>query len=137
MEIKTPAKLIILFSIIIILAIGSALYFSHYYKQKVEEEELERYFPSIKIMVQNGCGYAGVANNVRRFLHDKNVDVVRVSNAQRFIYDETIIVVKHNDDEELKRLQKITGINNVIYAVNEQYFVPYIIIAGRDYQKYF
>jgi len=109
-----------------------------YDRRDIDDDEFdERNFPAIRVVVHNGCGFMGVANNVRRHLFDKNIDVVGVGNTRRFIYDETLIVVKHNDEVDLRRLQRMTGIENVIYAVNENYFVPFIIIAGRDYQRFF
>ena len=107
--------------------------------EKKENNDLftDNYFPYIRVMIQNGCGFTGVANNVRNSVSDMNIDVVEVGNARQFIYNETLIVVKHNDEQDLKRLQNMTGIKNVIYAINENYFVPFIIIAGRDYQTYF
>jgi hypothetical protein len=106
-------------------------------KDIVESDSMDKYYPAIKIVVQNGCGFSGVANNVKHSLADKNVDVVNVNNTRKFIYDETLIVVKHNDEDDLRRLKSITGINNVIYAVNDSYIVPFIVIAGKDYQNYF
>ena len=97
----------------------------------------DSYIPYIRVMVQNGCGFTGVANNVRNSMSEMNINVVEVGNARQFIYDETIIVVKQNDEQDLKRLQSVTGIKNVIYALNDNYFVPFIIVAGRDYQNYF
>ena len=124
--------------IIIVLSIGLFILLLSIDSKRVEENEFdERNYPAIRVVVHNGCGYVGVANNVRRYLFDKNIDVVGVGNTRRFIYDETIIVVKHEDDVDLRRLQNMTGIPNVIYAINENYFVPFIIIAGRDYQRYF
>jgi len=102
-----------------------------------EEEVAERYNPSIKVTVQNGCGFAGVANHVRRFLTDKNVDVIATGNARRYVFDESVIVVKQDEKDDLRRLQKITGIKNVIYAINDNSITPFIIIAGKDYQNYF
>jgi len=97
----------------------------------------QKYALSIKVSVQNGCGFTGVASHIRRSLADKSVDVISTGNARKFIYEETIIVVKLDEPDELKRLQSITGIKNVIYAENSNYPVPFIIIAGRDYQNYF
>ena len=108
--------------------------------RKIEENDgllSEDNYPSIKIMVYNGCGFTGVANNVKNYLQSKNIDVVSTRNTQKFVYDETLIVVKKNDEIDLKRLQKMTGIENVIYATNDNFDVPFVIIAGKDYQKYF
>jgi heme/copper-type cytochrome/quinol oxidase subunit 2 len=97
----------------------------------------EDFYPSIKVIVYNGCGFTGVANNVKNNLSDKNIDVIGTGNTRKFIYDETLIVVKRIDDIDLRRLQRMTGIHNVIYSVNNDFFAPFIIIAGKDYQRYF
>jgi hypothetical protein len=109
------------------------------YERSQKDDNLlsEDNYPSIKIMVQNGCGFAGVANNVKTSLNDKNIDVIGIGNTRKFIYDETVIVVKQIDEVDLKRLQRMTGIKNIVYSVNENYFVPFIIIAGKEYQRYF
>ena len=122
----------------IIVSIGLFLIIRSYESQPYEEDDIdERYLPAIRIVVHNGCGFRGVANNVRQSLFGKNIEVVAVGNTRQFIYDETIIVVKHDSEMELRRLKRMTGIENVIYAVNENYYVPFIIIAGRDYQRFF
>ena len=127
---------ILVISILLTIGLFIALRNCEYYST-VEDEWDERYLPAIRVVVHNGCGFVGVANNVRHSLFGKNIDVVGVGNTRRFIYDETIIVVKHGDEMELRRLKRMTGIENVIYAVNENFFVPFIIIAGRDYRRFF
>lgn len=97
----------------------------------------EDLYPAIKINLVNGCGYQGVATNIAELLTNMSIDVVHISNARKFIYNETIIVVKKYDEDELSRLKKTTGIKNVIYAVNESFPVPFLIVIGKDYQTYF
>ena len=124
--------------LITIVILGLSAFFVLNIKTRENDELLsEDSYPSIKIMVYNGCGFSGVANNVRNYLQTKNIDVVGTRNTQRFVYDETLIVVKKNDEVDLKRLIKMTSIENVIYATNDNFDVPFIIIAGKDYQKYF
>jgi ABC-type uncharacterized transport system ATPase component len=106
-------------------------------KRDLVEEWDEDHGEAIQVIVHNGSGFRGVANYVRQSLVGGKIEVVGIGNTRRFIYDESIIVVKHNNDLDLRRLKRMTGIENVIYAVNENYHVPFIIIAGRDYQVYF
>ena len=134
------AKRIILIVIIasILVSIGIVVFMSGYESKKVVDDILdEAYMPAIRIYVHNGSGFRGVANNVRQSVFGKNIEVVGVGNTRKFIYDETVIVVKHDDETELIRLKRMTGVENVIYAVNSNYYVPFIIIAGRDYQRFF
>ena len=122
----------------IIISIGIVIFMFRYEPKKVVDDILdEAYMPAIRIVVHNGSGFRGVANNIRQSVFGKNIEVVGVGNTRRFIYDETIIVVKHDDETELIRLKRMTGIENVIYAVNTNYYVPFIVIAGRDYQRFF
>jgi hypothetical protein len=118
--------------------LGGFAYYHFIYKdnkQKKNDKELQ--LPAIKVALINGCGYQGVANNIAEAMTDKNIDVVQVANARKFIYKESIIVVKIPDNDDLQRLKEMTGINQVIYAVNNSSQVPFFIIAGKDYQKYF
>jgi len=133
----TKNSYILLSLFFLVLAIGLILLIKSCSKKDANDYLSESNFPSIKIMVQNGCGFNGVAQNVRNSLINKNIDVVGIGNSRKFIYDESLIVVKHDDEVDLRRLKNMTGIENVIYAVDENYFVPFIIVAGKDYQKFF
>ena len=131
-------KWLVIIIISVVVSIGLFVVFINIeHQQYVEDEFDERYLLAIRVVVHNGTGFRGVANEVRQSLFGKNIEVVGVGNTRRFVYDETIIVVKHDNELELRRLKRMTGIENVIYAVNENYYVPFIIIAGRDYQRFF
>ena len=130
-------RVILRFCAIVIFVIAVVVMINLFNKETDYDPLCESNFPSIRIMVQNGCGFSGVAQNVRTSLSSQNIDVVGVSNSRRFIYDETLIIVKHDDAVDLERLKRMTGIKNVIYAINENYFVSFIVIAGLDYQDFF
>ena len=122
----------------VVLAIGLIVVVMNIERQPIEEDEFdERYLPAIRIVVHNGTGFRRLANEVRQSMFGKNIDVVGVGNTRNFNYDETIIVVKHDDETELRRLMRMTGVRNVIYAVNENFHVPFILIVGRDYHLFF
>lgn len=131
-------KLVIIIMISIVIISGAGFYYYHYIRNdKDRNAEKEAQYPAIKIALVNGCGYQGVANNIADALANKNIDVVQVANARKFIYKESIIVVKIMDQNDLNRLKEMTGITQVIYAINQSSPVPFLIIAGKDYQKYF
>ncbi len=130
-------KALIIISILILTGCGIFFYLVIYPKMNEKSDHSEEQFPAIKIGLVNGCGYQGVASNIAESMTDKNIEVVQISNARKFIYKESVIVVKVNDKNELERLKKMTGIKNVIYALNDSYPVPFLIIAGKDYQTYF
>jgi hypothetical protein len=95
---------------------------------------------TVKISIINGCGFPGIATEVKEKLMLKgNVDVIAWQNNTRnmFIYKQTIIVVKHNDPIKLKYLQHITGIPHRAFVFNSNNIEEFYIILGLDYKKYF
>jgi len=103
---------------------------------KKEEVEVEDNFPAITVKVINGCGFQGVAANFRDFLVRYNIDVRGTENARKFIFNRTIIVVKHEDEQDLQRLMRYTGITRRIYALSEHSNEAFHIIVGNDYREY-
>lgn len=96
----------------------------------------ENKMPAIKVIVSNGCGFERLAADYAEYIKDKNIDVIRLTDTPKPIYNKSIIVVKTGDQQDLKRLQKMTGITRFTYAVTEGYEVPFIIILGADYEDY-
>lgn len=95
----------------------------------------------VKVKLLNGCGFPGVARDVKDYFDNSehNVTVVSIGNVSgnRFIYRQSIIVAKHADEEKLKYLQAITGIERRIYAYDDNLFEEFHIILGNDYKQYF
>jgi len=120
-----------------------AMIFAIFFLGCKKEKEVEKIafdesnLPAIKIILLNGCGYQGVAGKVREILYQKNLDIIACSNAEKFIYDKTIIVVKKRDEQDLERLQLMTGIKRRIFANNKNSEASFYIIIGKDYQDYF
>jgi len=113
---------------------------------KVEKKVEIGFQGSVKISLLNGCGYPGIANEVKEILlnvHDngneQNLDIIFWKNVERnmFIYKKTIIVVKHNNEEKLSYLKQLTGIKRRIYALDDNSIEEFQIILGNDYKKYF
>lgn len=96
----------------------------------------EANMPAIKVIVSNGCGYEQLASLYAEYIGQMNVDVVKLSDTRRPIYDTSIIVMHHDDEEDLRRLQAMTGITLYTKAIREAPEAPFTIILGRDYQKY-
>ncbi len=131
-------KTVIILLVLSLFIVSGYFYYTHYYKHSGKTGlNGEDQFPAIKVILLNGCGYQGVANYIMESLGSKNIDVDVMTNTRKFIYKETIIVVKKNDKNELERLKAMTGIQKVIYALNESSSVPFYIIAGKDYLTYF
>ena len=115
---------------------------------KVEKKVETGFHGSVKISLLNGCGYPGIANEVKEILlnvhesvHDneQNLDIIFWKNVERnmFIYKKTIIVVKHNNEDKLSYLKQLTGIKRRIYALDDNAIEEFQIILGNDYKKYF
>jgi hypothetical protein len=96
----------------------------------------EDQLPAIKVAVLNGCGYEQLASEYSAYLADKNVDVVSVGDTPRPIYDKSIIVMRKGDEQDLARLQRMTGIQRWTSAMNEYHNAEFDIIIGRDYEEF-
>ncbi len=92
--------------------------------------------PSIKVRVLNGCGYDKLASEFSEFLSTKNIEVVEMGDTPRPIYDKSIIVVRRDDEQDLERLKRMTGITRFTYVLSENPKADFDIIVGRDYEDY-
>ncbi len=95
--------------------------------------------PTIKLAVLNGCGYPGIAKEVKDILIDKDFDVIAWKNVERdmFIYEKSILVIKKYDKKKLAYFQEMTGIKRRIFSINENSIEDFQIILGKDFRKYF
>ncbi len=101
-----------------------------------EAAEVEKNLPPIQIELLNGCGVPDVARKVRDRLLDHNIDVIRFGNAKKYIYNKSIIVVRKDHKDDLERLKANTGIDQVVYALDEMAETPFQIIIGDDYKRF-
>lgn len=113
-------------------------------KRVVDNNELLNYNfdSSVKISLLNGCGYRGIATEVKDYFVEKNfsqIDVISWKNVpgSNYIYDKTVIVMKREEEEKLKYLMEITGIPRKIISLNEDTIEEFQIILGKDYLQYF
>lgn len=128
-------------AIIILIAISLSAVGILLYKYDVlnrgNKADPEHTLPAIKIILTNGCGFEGLAREFTSFLTDKNVDIISIGNTRKPIYDKTIIVIRKGNGEDLKRLQRMTGINRFTEAKNEEALAEFEIIIGKDYEQYY
>ena len=133
--------LIVIFLVILIFFLYLVLY-----DGKVEKKVKTGFQGSVKISLLNGCGYPGIANEVKEILlnvhenvNEQNLDIIFWKNVERnmFIYKKTIIVVKHYNEDKLSYLKQLTGIKRRIYALDDNTIEEFQIILGNDYKKYF
>lgn len=121
---------------IILVSAGGILWYKNSDMGKRSRQDGQDTLPSIRIILTNGCGFENLAREFSLFLKDKNVDIVSMGNTLRPVYDKTIIVVRKGDNEDLKRLQRMTGIERYTLALNETALADFEIIIGKDYEQY-
>ncbi len=131
-----------LISLSVILVLLLSLFIYLIIPEKEDEFENIGTIPLIKLVLLNGCGYSGIASDVKEYLlKDENsrFDIIAWRNVDRnkFIYTKSLIVVKKADEEKLGYLMKKTGIKRRIYATNKNSIEDFQIILGKDYQYYF
>jgi len=135
-------KAVIVPYLLILLAL--AAFYIYLVKKPLPEAEVKKieFSGRMKVAVLNGCGYPGVATQVKDYLIDnysKNVDVLDWRNVDlnMFIYEKSILVVKKRDKKKLKFLQQLTGIKRRILSLNSDVNEEFQIILGKDFHKYF
>lgn len=92
--------------------------------------------PAIKVRVINGCGYDRLATDFAEYISTKNIEVIELGDTARPIYDKSIIVVRKEDQKDLERLQKMTGIQRYTYVISESAKANFDIIVGQDFEDY-
>lgn len=96
----------------------------------------EQKLPAIKVVIKNGCGYEKLAADYAAYIRDKNIDVLSLGDMPHPIYNKSLIEVKVDDQQDLQRLQKMTGIQRFTLAMEPSFEAPFIIILGADYEEY-
>ncbi len=123
-------------SVGVLLIIVAAVFYFGKSSGSAAAEYGEDKLPAIKVVVTNGCGYEQLASEFAATLANKNIEVVSLGDTPKPIYDKSIIVVRKGDMQDLKRLQKMTGIQRWTSAVNEYYSADFEIIVGSDYEEF-
>jgi len=125
--------------IVLVFVLVAALLVYHFYFQANNNRPGsygEDKLPAIKVVVSNGCGFEQLASEFAEALKEKNIEVISLADTPKPIYDKSVIVMRKGDMEDLKRLQKMTGIERWTSAYNEYYNADFEIIVGRDYEQY-
>jgi len=132
---STSLTWFIVISVVALLAVGFVLA-RNYLRDDNHLPPGEASMPAIKVIVSNGCGYVDLAGDYANYISKLNIEVVKLSDTPKPIYDKSLIVVRKADDQDLRRLQAMTGIQRHTMALNEASDAPFIIILGRDYQQF-
>ena len=134
---KNKPKSALYLVLLLIIAAFISYLFINFKKEKSDVVKVS--IPTIKLALLNGCGYPGIAKEVKDILIDKNFDVIAWRNVERnmFIYEKSIIVIKKYDKDKLSYFQKMTGLDRRIFALDENTIEDFQIILGKDFKKYF
>jgi hypothetical protein len=122
----------VLFALLVIVAAVVTLINFGVIKLGGEKQDPESSLPAIKVIVANGCGYENLATDYSNYIGDQNIDVVQLRDMPNPIYDKSIIVMQIEDEQDLMRLKKMTGIQHHTVAIKEDADAQFIIILGRD-----
>jgi hypothetical protein len=93
----------------------------------------------IQVEVLNGCGVAGVGDQLTDVIRSKGIDVVKTGNFISFDIDKTFIIDRMDRIETAYRVADSLGISKkmVVKQINKQYILDMTIVIGKDYKKYF
>jgi hypothetical protein len=101
-------------------------------EQKVPVEE------RITVMVFNGCGVNGVAQQTRRFLEDHNFNVVGHDNHANFNVQRTVVVDHFSvQKERARKVASVLGLGEeaVVPKLDPKSAFQVSVILGRDYLR--
>lgn len=89
----------------------------------------------IQLDLLNGCGVAGAASNVTRYLRARGFDVVEVKNYRTFDVRYSLVIDRSGNRELARKVAYALGIEdkNVIQQISPDYFVDVSVVLGKDY----
>ena len=92
----------------------------------------------VQVEVLNGCGEAGISQQVMKYLRKQGFDVINIDKAEHFKFPETIILDRRGGQEiseSAKAVAQALGTPHVIHQRNEDRLVDVTAIIGKDYQE--
>ena len=87
-----------------------------------------------KVMVLNGSGQPGVAQQVAGVLGERGYDIVGTKNADNFQYSKTYVIVYGSKGPEAGKIAEILGVGEVINKDFDQDVADITVIIGKDYK---
>ncbi|MDE3258270.1 MAG: LytR C-terminal domain-containing protein [Gemmatimonadota bacterium] len=106
-------------------------------KRELSSNTMPDTIQAIRIEVLNGCGVAGVAERVGRYLREAGFDVMTWKNADSFNYPETIVIDRAGKLENARTVAGAMGLRTHIQQiVHDPYRIEQVaVIIGRDYER--
>jgi hypothetical protein len=107
-------------------------------EQKPEEDKTSTIKPverKIQVEVLNGCGVAGIASDVTKYLRENNIDVVNIGNHTSFDFNKTKIWQRVNKTEPAQNIAGLLGLDNgsIESKIDSNLQLDVTIILGNDY----
>ena len=125
--------------IVILLTINILLGYLFVSKFSTHTSQLhtEKYIDSLKtiqVEVLNGCGKAGIGEQVVDFLRKKKIDVVQTGNYISFDVPQSLIIDRTGNYEKAKIIASILSIDstNILRIYNKNYLLDVSVILGKD-----
>jgi hypothetical protein len=92
----------------------------------------------IQVEVRNGCGVAGLAEELRTFLIDAGFDVVWVGNHTSFNEPKTLVVDRVGNPAAAREVAEALGLppERVVEDIGTDYYLDASVIIGQDYASW-
>jgi LytR cell envelope-related transcriptional attenuator len=89
----------------------------------------------IRVMVLNGCGAEGVAEDVAATLRDAGFDIVGTGNADAFDYDRTLVVDRCGSSEKALKVGKTLDCRLVLTQRVNAPSSDVVVVIGSDWPE--
>lgn len=89
----------------------------------------------LQVEVRNGCGVAGLAADMTKYLRQKGFDVVEVGDYTSFDVTHSMVIDRVGDLEAAKKIAAVLGIAEayVRQEISQDYYLDASIVIGQDY----
>ncbi len=123
-------KRVFYFIFIIIIFILLAKLFYSYFSMRLDKEIL-------RVEVLNGTDVNGLATKMSKYLKNKKLDVLIISNADYDTISQTIVIdrIKKNS-AYAKYVAKQIHCENIMSDIDSSLYIDVTVIVGNDYEKY-
>ena len=126
---KRPWRYLLI--LVLLIALALLAYLTGVFGLLGRNQDDEESLPAIRVEVSNGCGIEKLAADYSVYIRDKNIDVLRVSSTPYPIYNKSVLVLINGDEQDLRRLQRMTGIQRYTLARNPESDVQFYNHPGE------
>jgi hypothetical protein len=92
----------------------------------------------LQVEVRNGCGVAGLAGQMTRFLRTRGFDVVEIGDYESFDVEETVVIDRAGDPEAARKIALAIGLppDRVREGVDLEAYLDASVLIGCDYASF-